>query len=260
MPPRKRRRTRFLSKSELSAAKALSRFKPRKKDRLSFVHVGLNGKPLPKGSNKKGVFVYVNKKGKFSPVRERPRQKVVPRKAAGFDLPSTRRKTALQKWYQGKSTYTRAVRSTRMLPKEKKSGVNFLRFSRKLASDLRTVALTFRSRGTFLIDLAIMVKLPSGATETYLETVQFNQHELQSLTLSQIEKFVRTKVYAFIAENLKTHGLVSAGSAAHIRNLSANRGQSRGDWVDRQGQPWEKADLDVVKILRIDYQLKRIGK
>lgn len=265
MPKKSRPRTKFLTKSELLAAKALANYKPRKSHAGQFVHVGLNGKPLPKSSPLKGVFVYVrrDRRGRLhaDPVREKPRQKITARSSAGYDLTRNSHKQAIDRYYRGKSTSTRKVRMTKMTPSEKRgAGVNFNRFARKLAIDLRIFANTFRSRGTFLIDLSVIVRMPNGSLRTFNDTVQFNQHELQNLTLGQVEKFVKTEVYGVIAENLKDHDLVSAGSAAHIRSLKINRQEFREDWLDRSGQPWEKHDLDVVKIVRIEYQLKRIGK
>lgn len=263
-----------LSKPEIAAAAALARFRPKKSQVRSFVHIGLNGKPLPKGSTRKGVMVYVwegrrPKKGKgsrspapirFKPIRERGKRRVTPRRSGSYDLAGKGSKTAFKKFYEKKKTHKSREKTLRVSPREKRSGVNYLRFSKSLGRDLRAFIDSFRSRGTVLIDISFTVRFPSGELETHNATVSFSQSELQHLRPRDYEKFIQTKVYRFIAEQLSRHDLVTAGSASHIRSLSANRGLDRSDWVNRKGEAWDKADFQTVRIVQMSYQLSRVSK
>lgn len=264
-----------VSKPELAAAKALARFKPLKKHVKSFVHIGLNGKPLPPTSTKKGIMVYVwqskrPKKGKgsrspaplkFRPIRQRGRaSKLVPRRRSSFNITDTGKKAAIKKFYSKSRTHSRKLVTIRPTPSEKRDGINYNRFASRLARDLRSYVNSFRSRGSFLLDVSFTVRIPRAAPETHEITLSFSQSELQHLTSAQYESFIRKKVYAFIAEQLSRHEQVTAGSARHIRSLAHNQGELRSDWLDRRGEPWEKQDFQTVRLESMSYKITRVSK
>jgi site-specific recombinase XerC len=254
---------RRVSKATLTAIKAITRFRPRKSDRGSFVFISSAGKRLPRNTRRKVIAAYVSKTGKVKPIREKPRSPLKLLRPGNYDLVRSGHKGAIEKHLRGRRSHTSAPVQVRQSAKERRIGVNYTRFTKRLSKDLRQFATSFRSKGQILIEFSVTVRLPDGQLETFDNQhipIQFAQSELQSLSPSQYEKFVRLAVYAQLAQFLKAHGIVSSGSAAHIRSLKANRGQPRNAWVDKQGQPWEKAGMDQAKIVRLEYRLTRIGR
>lgn len=271
--------SKHLSKAEILAQKALARFRPRKSDARKFVFISTEGKPLPKGTSRKGLMVYVKmlfrgpRGGKLKVprlipelVREKPRAKIVPRRIGSFDLGQTRHKRAAEAFH-GKPRHESRLEVLRqgMTPVERRNGVNFLRFTQRLAADLdhfiqgggRGISQRgFAERGSFLIH----VRFITSDLREYDFQVQFQQRAGQGIGREGYEESLYLMCWKNIALLLREHRMVSAGSAAHIRSLRVNRGEAREDWMDGRNRPWDKKDFETIKIVRMEYRISRITR
>lgn len=264
MKPKRSQRFRTLSRPQYQAARALAKFHPGKRQVGKFVFVGLNGKVLPRGSQRKGVMVYVyqgkgrGKPLKYEPIREGKRKPLVPRRESGFDVMGTGKKAAIAAYKaRRKLTHISTTSRLRSGPKERR-GVDYTRFTARIAKDLKRFTGDHPSRGQYVIDIEFTVKLPNGKTRSFSTSVGFSERERQMIKRQGYEHVVRTKVYAFIAEELSRYDLVTRGSAAYIRSI--NDSDDPGEWETKSGQEWGKGDFEQVTIAAMSYKISRLGR
>lgn len=238
-------RSKRVSRATLAATKVLAKFKPKKEDRGKFVFIGYTGKKIdPKARKAKGLFVYVNQKGKAKPVHAYYRKPLVLAKPTDYDLSKTRHKRALRDYRdENKPQITRYQDRHFMLSKKDKlrGGLDFRRLTDRIAQDIEP-----NHGSVYQVRVAVIVDVRG-----HLETYEFEQR-LRGGTHRDI---VFRRFYAQLAEMLKRDDLVTGGSAFHIRTLTVNRGSTREEWVDRKGELWEKADLGVAKIKSASYEI-----
>ena len=245
MAKRRQRPVKRVSRATLAAAKALAKFRPRKHDRGKFVFVGSTGKRVsPKNRRSKGLFVYVNAKGKAQPVHAHYRKPIILAKPTDYDLSRTGKKRAFREYRQeNRPQITRYQgRHFKLSDKDKRrGGLDFRRVCDRIAQDIEP-----NHGSVYQVRVAVIVDV-RGKLSTY----DFEQR-LRGGTHRDV---VFRRFYAQLAEMLKRDDLVTGGSEFHIRTLTENRGMTREQWVDRRGEFWEKADLDVAKIKSASYEI-----
>lgn len=128
---------------------------------------------------------------------------------------------------------------------------------KKIAAHLRTVIRSQRGQRTFNIKVIGLIELPDKSREVVTFDIGIARNDSDAIRLAGVENFVRQKFYAFMARELAFRGLVTRGSANHIRRLAANEGQDRSEWVDRRGQLWAGRDLEVINLVQLEWKIEQ---
>lgn len=248
------------------ALAARNTYNPRKKDRGKLVFIGVKGQKDPQRKGRKGYLLYVTKTGKKWFVRQvtnkRNTSQYKPRKLSSIAPRENRTlRNAAKKFEAAKlvrvSTGKAATKGSGSVGGSK-SGYDFSdKVVAKIAKSLKTTIESQASHRSFLITAMILVRLPDGTEETVQVQLPIDKADHIAIKLGGLINFVRHKFYAYMARELAHLGYVTTGSSNHIRRLEENKGAEPGEYVDKMGKNWTGNDLDVVRILRIDWQIQQ---
>jgi hypothetical protein len=114
------------------------------------------------------------------------------------------------------------------------------------------------SKRTFIISVAVYVRLMDGTTQTFFFEVPIDRPDHIAIKLAGLKNFIRQKFYAFMARELAFAGYVTSGSYNHIRGLNKNAFASREDWLDDRDQNWTGADKEIVRIEAIEWTIEQV--
>lgn len=248
--------------------KALHGFRARKSERGKYVFVSTQGERLPPNSKRKGYLVYVDKKGKreveWEPGAKRKSKRIAGKlptpvpfsvrtyhlsgvkhpKAAKEIRPITRRTTLEPTHLSG----TKAER-------QRHRGISYDRIQKRVTDKLWNEVKYQVGRTTYVVQATFSVKI-KGRVESFTFWLEYFHAGRNQRNKSNVSKFLRASLYQFLAEELAKHELVTAGSAAFIRKM--NPGEKREDWLDRDGNKWEKNEWDVVTIQSFEFDILRV--
>jgi len=247
--------------------KAIKRFRPRKGELGKLVF--LTARPFRgqdagqrTGSNaRRQVYaVYVTKTGKVIPYKDRKKRKQAPRPISTKSIDpnqfgSPRARTIAKELFFARTS--KREKRVGFLPRKKKreSTVDFERVSESLAKRLDQIAA--RRTVSLEIKTSALVKLPDGSVKAYNVDLMFHQQQGQGGVDFYRPKTER-ELYAALAQQIGADGFVTAGSAQSVKKLKWNKGQPRNKWLDSKQQPWRKRNLETVKILRIDTEIREV--
>lgn len=266
---------------------ARDKFRPRKADRGRIVFVGVKGQRDARAKGRKGYPVYVSKTGRKQLVYLRDRstgRRVVPRprKLASVKLPLAGRLSKKAAAFQGeRRIFVTAVakplkpgqlpKPPKKVPLIKRSGgararhARGLRFAagsravEKMARDIRGAIEGQAGHRQFLIRVEVLLRLPDGSTERVEVFVDIAKADHIAIAKGGIRNFVLQKFYYAFARALEAHGLVTRGSANHIRRLKVNQGREEDeDLLTASGQPWTGNDLQVCDILSMHWEVEQL--
>lgn len=254
-------RKRFVKKQ---AREVRDKYRPRKSERGNLVLVGLDGKRIPKGNTRrKGVLVYVTTTGKKYAVEQIGKTGFSPVTSKHVEIPD-------KKIYKGaKKRFQRARREV-----FKRGGVTDAdirkgggsvnvrgtaddfneRVVKNIAGTIVEALENQESQRTFIVTANIYVK---GERKPFVVQTNIERGDRHAIHKAGVENFVRLKFYASLARELSSHGLVTSGSANHIRRLKINKGKPRSKWKQADGDLWRGVDKDVVKIDSIEWQIEQ---
>jgi hypothetical protein len=236
---------------------AIRKFKVAKKDRGKIIFIGIKGKRNPQSKGRKGYLIYVTKKGKKQLVGK----EVSPHNIRKSKIPhSSRYRNSGKKFQATRLVKVKRGRVTRPVLRGKgnvqggKKGSDFndrviLAISKSVKSALEKI----KSHRTFLVQVNVLVELPDGTTRVFSFSVPIERPDHVAIQIGGLENWTRKKFYAYMANELRFEGLVTSGSANHIRRLKENKG--RKTRLTKDGQPWDGNGLDVVKILTLEWQI-----
>jgi hypothetical protein len=262
---RRIRAERLLTRREHNAERSLKAFRPRKVDRGQLHFIGTGGSRDAAKREAKGYLVYVDRNGQKSLVKQYDKQlrrKVIPkaqrlRDVEPFDSGKIR---ASRKFVNYTKTVFKQSFSTYSTGKVAK-GNNFDSTSNlvnTLTREISTALGSRKSRRTFQVTIKCLVKDRKGKSHVIETSCKISRQDHVAIKKGGVKNFVQRKLYSFLSNELAQRGLVSEGSARHIRTLKVNRGKRKDKWVDNQGFTWEGHDRDVVTIQRTDYKIESI--
>ena len=248
------------------ALAARNSYKPRKKDRGKLVFIGTKGQKDPQRKGRKGYLLYVTKTGKKWFVKQvtnkRNTSQYRPRKLSSIAPRETRAtRNAAKKFEAAKLVRVatgKAATKGKGSATGSKGGYDFSdKVVLKLAKSLKKTIEGQASHRSFLITAMVLVQLPDGTQETVQVQLPIDKADHIAIKLGGLVNFVRHKFYAFMARELAHLGYVTVGSSNHIRRLPENEGVEPGEYVDKLGKNWTGNDLDVVRIIRIDWIIQQ---
>ena len=269
-----------LQKIEKRAKKAISAFRPRKSDRGAIVFVGVNGSREARYKGRKGFAVYIDRKGrKF--LQADVKNGYSPGKLAGLSIPVTKRtKRAVKEFYNELSTvvdhrfekqdFKRRKKEGRLRPTEGTENS----FSDKVVTKMaKSLAFQFRhqmSQRRFLLKVMVLVK---GVKNPYEIVVPIEKADHIAIELGGMRNFIFQKFYALFAKQLAFDGLVTSGSANHIRDvLELKPGQkfTRQRWEqyhreqghtgpDGEDLEWRAQKFKTVEIDVIEWVVEKMN-
>lgn len=238
-------------------------YKPRKKDRGKLILIGVKGQKDPQNKGRRGYLIYVTKTGKKWLVKQTGNKgQFQARKLRDIAPPARRNLRRAAKEFEAArlvkiSTHKAAVKGSGSV-KVKPGAWDFNeKVVTKIAKSLKQIIERQASKRSFLITAMVLVELPDGSTETFQVQLPIDKADHISIKLGGLINFVRQKFYAFMARELAFKGYVTSGSANHIRRLADNQDAEPGEYVDKLGKHWHGNDMEVVKILSIDWQLEQ---
>lgn len=241
-----------------AANKAVTKFRPGKKDRGNLVFVSTTGKRNPQTKGRKGYLVWVSGTGKKYLI---PPKSFTAKKITEINIPiqkrlrkATKKFTATTLEQTGKTRRAVVKGSGRVTPTGRVND-----FDEKVVSTIaRSIQRTInaqQSRRVFLIETNVLVELPDKTTRAYFIQIPIAKQDRDSIQLGGIENFVRQKFYAFLAKQLEFDGFVTRGSANHVRKLAENKGVPKSQWT-KKGIAWNgRHDSVTVKILQIEWRI-----
>lgn len=246
-----------------SAIAARQLYKPRKKDRGKLILIGVKGQKDPQNKGRRGYLLYITKTGKKWLVKQTGNKgQYVARKLRDIAPPARRNLRRAAKNFEAArlvkiSTHRAAVKGSGSV-KIKPGAYDFNdKVVAKIAKSLKQIIERQASKRSFLITAMVLVQLPDGSTETFQVQLPIDKADHISIKLGGLINFVRQKFYAFMARELAFKGYVTSGSANHIRRLADNQDAEPGEYVDKLGKHWHGNDMDIVKILSIDWKLEQ---
>lgn len=246
-------------RQQFRAEKAKKGFRPTKAERGQFVFIGRNGKRNPTGKGRKGFLVYVTKSGKKQLIRAKGQKDYRPRTISSYNIPFVKKfKTAEKDFMLARLEKTsEGSRVVRGRGKVSVSGA--WDFSDKVISSIagkvRKTIEGQRSRRSFLIRANVLVEKSDGSTKVYEVIVPIDRADNVAIKLAGVEAFIRQKFYAFMARELAYDGIVTSGSANHIRRLKQNQGLPQEEWTQRDGNKWRGNESEIVKIRQIEWEV-----
>lgn len=260
---RSQQRERLERKKALAARTS---YNPRKKDRGKLVFIGTKGQKDPQRKGRKGYLIYVTKTGKKWFVKQvtnkRNTSQYKPRKLTSIAPRETRAtRNAARRFETAKLVRVSEGRAATKGKGSVSGSSGAYDFSdkvvAKIAKSLKKTIESQASHRSFLITAMVLVRLPDGTTNTVQVQLPIDKADHISIKLGGLINFVRNKFYAFMARELAHLGYVTTGSSNHIRRLPENEGLEPGEYVTNSGNEWHGNNMDVVRILKIDWIIQQ---
>lgn len=243
------------------AQKAARKFRPRKNERNSIVFIGLKGDRGVAAKGRKGYAVYIDSKGRKKILSLR-KHGLRPVFLSEVDFNNTRGTRVARKKFIASQRKTTAKGNAVVKSKGivKPSGpYDFSdKVVKKIAKSLKKSFDSQMSQRRFLVNALVLIRLPDKTTRVYNIQVPIAKPDHIAIAVGGMENFVRHKFYAFLARELAFDGFVTAGSANHVRRLKANKGKSRDQWTDNNGERWRGNEDEVVRIERIEWKIEQM--
>lgn len=255
-------------RSDLAARRAAKTFRPRKGDRGKLILIGIKGQRNPQAKGRKGYLAYVSAKGKVSLVREKDsdgKSKTYrPEKISNVQVPFQKRFKNKTKDFQSARLVTiKRGKTTRPVIRGSgnvTTGGSAYDFNEtvvnKIALNIQKAISSVKSHRIFLVNVNILIRLPDGTTQVFSFGVPIERPDHVAIKLGGIINWLQKKFYASMANELRYAGLVSSGSANHIRRLNENYGTTKPNWTQAD-EPWRGQDLEIVKILTIEWKIEQ---
>ncbi len=257
----KQRQDKRLLEQKKKAIAAKKAYKAHKSDRGKIVMVGTDGGKNPQNKGRKGYLVYVTKRGKKWLLATWKKPPYGPKKVKDLEPAYRGLKKATENFLRVRRVMVSrgaVVKAKGKLTPAKVGPWDFSdKMVRKLAKGIKEGIESQASHRTFIINVIVLIRVPDGTTESIAFDVPIDKPDHISIELGGMANFISQKFYAFMAQQLAFAGYVTSGSANHIRKLEHNDGEDEEDWMDSRGQPWKGQGLDVVRILRIDWELQQ---
>lgn len=239
-------------------AEAVKKFKPHKTDWGKIVMVSTTGKRNPQAKGKKGYLFYITKTGKKRVIREKGEKVLKPKQISQIKIPLYKNLRNPVKKFQ--HARREVIRHKKIIIKGKGGVLEEETFFNDATASIYKALSAQKSHRHFLITFMILVELPDGTRRTYTGQVSIGRRDHLSIEKAGIRNFVRMKFWAHIARELAFDGLVTKGSANHIRKKARNIGKSRDQWTDAMGGIWEGWDYKTVKVLVIEWKIEQLKK
>lgn len=251
---------RQLKRQETRAQAAKKAFRVRKSDRGQLVFIGVKGTRNPQDKGRKGYLIHVTKSGKKRLIKQGNQKfPFLPRKLTDVVVPFKKSFRQAQKKFQLAQLEKTAAGKVvdRGSGKVDISGAWDFSDSvvAKLAGSIKKTIERQRSRRSFLIKALVLVEKSDGSSRVYEVNVPIDRADHTAIRLAGIHNFVRQKFYAYMARELAYDGLVSSGSANHIRRLGINKGKKKSEWEQKDGEKWRANESEIVKIKQIEWQI-----
>lgn len=256
------------------------RYKPGKRAWGKIVFVGLDGKLLSQRSRRKGILIYVSKKGRKELVKQAGKHGYAPSKRRHLELPVSRK---LNKKFQvfrrrvlvGKGGARRPQMVGEKLikgiiatnPDKSVARVNGRgqgewtndfsdKLVRKLTRNFSRLLDRQSARRNYVVAVWLLIESQDGEEHSIYFEAGFDAADHRSVMMGGIEAYIRKKFYAQLAKQLLLRGFVSSGSDNHIRKLQENAGLET-DELQKDGDAWEARGAEVVLIKIIEWQIQQ---
>lgn len=246
-----------------NARAALRHFKVRKGDRGRIVFIGVKGQRNPQSKGRKGYAIDVTKTGKKRLILDKDKR-IKPEKISNVKIPFQKRfKNKIRSFQSARLVKVKRGKVNRPVIRGQgnldtgNSAYDFNeRVVSKIARSVSKALSSVKSHRIFLVSVNILVELADGETRVFSFAVPIERPDHIAIKLGGIVNWLRKKFYAAMANELRYEGYVSSGSANHIRHLNENYGVRKTNWTQGD-EPWRGQDLEVVKILTIEWKIEQ---
>ena len=251
---------------------ALKKFRPRKGERGKIVFIGRDGSRLASTKGRTGYAVYVDKKGKRTPIRQFDRKQLkverVPqsRRISEIDVSRVRSKRAKKAFLE---SHTNEIARGQTFEKSRYGfRRNFRRidvesdFAEFAAKELLRILRSQRSTDRNLaLQIGVTAQTPAGTEffETSIDALpgDLRKAKIESISVDRLREFFGRQVYAFIASEMAARGYVMAGSANYVRNLPENKNRKRDKWT-KGGHHWQGSDKTEIKVKSVEWRFLQL--
>lgn len=241
---------------------AVKKFRPTKKDRQSFILVDEKGKRIDKKSRKKGWMVYVDGKGKKKIIRDDndkgdKNEPITPRRASNWHLFRSGKKVAIQKYYVDTKCF--GIKDINGPWRDDDGGIDWTGAAQRMGSELEKRVGEFKNKGTFRLDVSVILTGPDGTVESPNISVAFGQRAMQEIKSKGYVAFCKNKIYHFLSDWWISHGYVTIGSTEWIAGLKDNEDvEDPAEYVDQYGKPWRGRNLEQVSLDKISMRICKV--
>ena len=224
--------------------------------------IGTRGQKDPQAKGRKGFLVYVSKTGRVRLVKGgKPGEPFRARKFRELTAGAKNLRKQAKAFETSKLELTAQQKPIRKGGGKVATAGGAYDFSdtivAKIASDVKTALESQASQRSMLISTNALVKKPDGDTTVISFQVQIDKQDHQAIGLGGIKNFVRRKFYTFMARQLEFQGLVTRGSANHVRRRPENRGKPRAEWIQADGQRWRGNESGIAEIKTLEYKIEQ---
>jgi hypothetical protein len=269
------RRTRERAADAIAEAKfraAKRGFRPRKGERGSVVFLGRDGKRSAAKKGRVGYALYINRKGKISPVRQYDRKTLRLERTpkthtlAGTDISRVRSNRAKKRFLEAHTTEIsrgQTIENSRYGFRR-----NFRRidvesdFAEYAAAEMLKILRGMRSVDRNLaLQIGVNATTPDGVKffETQIDALpgDLRKSKIETITLGRLKHFFGRQVYAFIAREMSASGYVMAGSAQYVRRLAENKRRRKDKWT-KGGHIWGGIGKTEIKINSVEWRFLQL--
>jgi hypothetical protein len=248
-----------------AAVHAKAAFKATRKDRGKVIMITGSGARDAQKRGKRGLLVYVTKKGKKILVKHQGAEPYKTRKLTSLKPPIGGYKgKAVKKFELDRRVMVSEHRAQIRAKGEVKTGgaYDFTdKASDKIAKSLQKLFNKGpQSHRQYFIEGLALIKAKDGKMRTIPFGLPIDKPDHLHIKLAGMQNFVRKKFYAFMASELGRLGFVTAGSTNFIRRLPDNEGLPREEWTDRSGGEWGGAELETVNLQSIEWRIEQLEK
>ena len=247
-------------------------FRPRKAERGKVVFIGREGSRDAAKKSRVGYAVYVNRRGKVSPIRAYDRKtsrvEKVPRARYLADtdisrIRSKRAKKAFLEAHTNEISRGKTIKNSRYgfrrNFKRIDAGSEFAEFAAqemlKILKDQKSV------NRNLALQIGVNATTPNGPEffETQIDTLpgDLRKAKIESITQERLQEFFGKQVYAFVAHEMSARGYVMAGSASFVSRLTENKNKPRSKWT-KGGHEWQGRNKTEIKINSVEWRFLQL--
>lgn len=250
-------------RAKQKAIQARIKFKPLKKDFGKIVMIGVKGERNPQAKGRKGYLVSVSKTGKKKLTKVADgKNPYKPVKIADVE-PQINKKNIKQvkNFLTARRDNLTADKRVILRCKDSFKMGGSHEFSEsvvtKMATSLKECIERQASHRSFLMNANVLVRLPDGSNRAYNVLLPIDKPDHISIELGGMKNFIRKKFYAFMARELAFDGLVTTGSANHIRRLADNEDADPSEWVEPSGEIWRGNESEICNVRSIEWRIEQ---
>lgn len=253
-----------LARERRNAELARDAYKPRKKDLGKMLMIGFHGQKDPHKKGRVGYLIYVTKTGKKQLLKQGGMRKreYQPRKLKDTEAPIRKNlKRAIEQFHKTRLVLLKDGSGALRGKGNVKTGGPYEfgdEVVEKIARSIQKALKSQASNRNFLISVKGLFKRKGESqSEAFEFSVPIDKPDHILIHIEGMANFVARKFYAFMAKSLAFLGVVTNGSANHVRYLPDNQGLPIDEWTQDDGDNWRGAESEVVTLTHLDWRIEQ---